>query len=432
MKSTPFQIIVIAVFSVIIAVTFLVLFLSKGNSGGSRQNKVDLSLWGTVPSAYVQAVLGATEADKSGLNVTYKQIDPGSFDGAFIEALASGRGPDAIIIPQDSIISYQDKLYLIPYATISERNFKDTYVGEAELFLSKNGVVGIPFAIDPLVTYWNRDLFSSAGISKPPQYWDEFLRLAESLTKRNDSGSIRRSAVALGESSNITNAKEIISAMALQAGVPITTRSQSDDSVKNTFTSASGTGLQNVVDFYVEFANPVKSVYTWSRALPSSQSMFTQGDLAVYLGFAGELPVIQSKNPNLDFDFTYFPQPRDANNKITFGKVYAVSIVRWSPKAALAIQLAALFGSQAGVKAWSDASGLPPVRRDLLSQKPGNPYAAISYDSALWSRGWLDPNSARTKEIFRNMVENVTSGWMTTAQSVGKASSEMGNLLEGQ
>lgn len=431
MKSTPFQIIVIAVFGILIAVTLLVLFLDKGSGS---QKSVSLSLWGTAPASYVNAVLTATNTDKLGLKIAYKQIDPKDFDQNLIEALASGKGPDAIIIPQDSIVRYQDKLYPIPYGTISQRNFMDTYIGEAELFMSKDGLIGIPFSVDPMVAYWNRDLFSSAGISKPPQYWDEFPRLAESLTERSDSGAIKKSAVSIGEFSNITNAKEIISALAIQAGIPITVRS-STGKITSSFNSANGTNatnIGNVVDFYVEFANPVKSVYTWSRALPNSQSLFTQGDLGVYFGFTSELSVIKAKNPNLDFDLTYFPQLKDSNNKITFGRVYAISIIRWSSKAAAAMQVAMLFGSGAGVKAWSDASGLPPVRRDLLSSKPSDPYAVIYYDSALWSRGWLDPDVSRTKEIFQNMIESVTSGWMTTSQAVNNANTSMGNLLSGK
>lgn len=428
MKSTPFQIIVISVFGVLIVITLIVLFLDKGS--GNSKKAVELSLWGTVPSVNVQAVLTATDADAAGIKVTYKQIDSANFDEQLIESLASGTGPDAIIIPQDSIIRYQDKLYPIPYASLSQRGFMDTYVGEAELFLDTDGILGVPFSIDPLVAYWNRDMFGSAGISQPPQYWDEFLRLAESLTVRGSTNAISKSAVSIGEFSNVTNAKEILSAMALQAGVPITARSVSSGKLESAINLSAN--FQSVVNFYVEFANPVKSVYTWSRSLPNSQAMFTSGDLGVYFGFGSELPKIKAKNPNLDFDITYFPQARNTSSKTTFGRIYAVSAVKWSSKVSSAMQLALIFGSQAGVKAWSESSGLPPVRRDLLSVKPSNPYAVIYYDSALWSKGWLDPDSARTKKIFQDMVESITSGWMTTPQAVNQAAAQMGNLLGGR
>ncbi|HEY9584837.1 MAG TPA: ABC transporter substrate-binding protein [Candidatus Paceibacterota bacterium] len=428
MKSTPFQIILITVFVILIVGAFFLLFLDKGSS--NQRDAVAISLWGVLPESHVQATLQAVNAEKNGLKVSYTQIDQNNFNQRLLEALASGKGPDAIIISQDMIVGYEDKISPISYQSISRRSFMDTYVPEAELFLSKDHVVGIPFAIDPLVTYWNRDIFSSAGISVPPQFWNDFLRLAESLTEKNGQ-VITKSAVSLGEFSNITNAKEIIGAMAFQSGVPIAYRSENGN-VISALTTGGGETIKNVVDFYVEFANPVKSVYSWSRALPNSQSMFAQGNLGVYFGFTSELPAIKAKNPNLDFDLTYFPQPKSSNTKITFGKVYAISATRWSPKAADAMKLALFFGSQAGVKAWSDASGLPPVRRDLLSVTPSDPYAVIYYNSALQARGWLDPSYISTAGIFRDMIESVTSGWMTTSQAVEIAGAKLSNLLGGQ
>ena len=58
---------------------------------------------------------------------------------------------------------------------ISERDFKNTYIEEGELYLAANGILGLPITVDPMVMYWNRDIFSSAAIAAPPSYWDEFL-----------------------------------------------------------------------------------------------------------------------------------------------------------------------------------------------------------------------------------------------------------------
>ena len=106
-----------------------------------------------------------------------QEIPAASFDQTLIEALANGNGPDAIIIPQDSIVHYLDKIEPIPYQSFSQSAFKSAYITKAELFLGGNGVLAVPFSVDPLVMYWNRDLFANAGIAEPPQYWDEFLRL---------------------------------------------------------------------------------------------------------------------------------------------------------------------------------------------------------------------------------------------------------------
>ena len=74
---------------------------------------------------------------------------------------------------QDGIVRNQDKIIEIPYDTISGRDFKNTFIEEGEMYLTENGVLGLPFTIDPMVMYWNRDIFQSVGIANPPEFWDE-------------------------------------------------------------------------------------------------------------------------------------------------------------------------------------------------------------------------------------------------------------------
>ena len=192
------------------------------------------------------------------------------------------------------------------------------------------------------------------------------------------------------------------------------------------------TKLTNVLDFYTEFANPVKAVYSWSRGMPNSQSAFARGDVAVYFDMASQIGNIVDKNPNLDFDVTYFPNPRTTKTKITYGDVLAVSALRSSPNISKAMQVAMLMGSEKGVNAWSTLSGLPPVRRDLLAKKPGTATGAIFYDSVFWANGWLDPDARSTKVMFRDMVENITSGWMTSSQAAGKFNTQLNSLISGK
>jgi ABC-type glycerol-3-phosphate transport system substrate-binding protein len=426
MKSSPFQIIVIAAFSFFIVAGMVALYFTKAR--GSSSETVSLTIWGTVPSVNVMAVVEAVKAEKNGLSVSYVQFPPESFDQSLVEALASFRGPDAVIISQDSIIRLQDKISIIPYETFSQRAFIDTFAPGAELFMSPWGIMGVPFGIDPLVTYWNRDMFASAGIAMPPQHWDDFLRLSEILTKKDSSGKIIQSAVAMGEFSNINNAKAIISAMAMQAGSQFVVR-KSDGSLQNVIDQRA---LVSVLDFYTEFANPRKRVHSWSRGMPRSFDAFARGDAGVYFGFSSEIPYIRARNPNLDFDVTYFPTAREGKSNATFGQVYAVSVLRSSRNQPHAMKLALMFGSAQGVSSWSATLMTPPVRRDLLSQKGKGINDPIFYNSALRARAWLDPDARRTTVLFRDMVENVTSGWHLSGQAVNQFSSQMSNLILGR
>jgi multiple sugar transport system substrate-binding protein len=423
MKSSPFQIILIALFGFFIIVGMVTLYFTKGKERASVQ-PTKVSLWGSAPAAYVNALINAIKAKEQGLEITYKQIAEADFDQSLIEALASGVGPDSVIITQESVTRLQDKLLPISYQVMKSDDYKHSYVTAAEIMLSPWGILALPFGIDPLVAYWNRDIFANAGLAVPPRYWDEFPKLAELLTKKSADGKIAQSAVALGEYSNVNSAKAIISALALEAGTDFVARQANGKLV----TTLNNQMLTDAMDFYTEWANPSKEVYSWSRSMPNSQAAFARGDVAVYFDFASAVGQIKAKNPNLDFDVTYFPTGRNTKNNITFGEVLSIATLKSTKNPAAAVKMAFLFGSAPGAQAWANSTGLPPVRRDLLSTKGSRPYDSVFYDSALWSRSWVDPDSRSTDPLFRDLVENITSGWMTTSQSVNQFRSRLNNL----
>ncbi|OGI92499.1 hypothetical protein A3A09_02435 [Candidatus Nomurabacteria bacterium RIFCSPLOWO2_01_FULL_42_20] len=293
----------------------------------------------------------------------------------------------------------------------------------ADLYLDSRGILGLPVILDPMVMYYNRNLLDSAGVAKPPEFWDEFLTLAPILTKQTTPGLIDTAGVALGTYSNVTNAKEIISAMFLQSGNPVTVLSGAN-LIPNL--SDAGRVTEAVLRFYTEFSNPSKEAYSWNRSFSSSRNAFISENLSVYFGFASELFSLRETNPNLNFDVAKLPQSRTAKTEATFGKLSALAISKntKNPPAALAA-VNALSAPAYGVQ-FAQALSLPPPRRDLLAVIPPSPhYLKTFYRSALISKAWLDPSPEATDLIFKNMIDNIVSGRFTLSQSISEAQKEM-------
>ncbi|MDP3661454.1 MAG: extracellular solute-binding protein [bacterium] len=419
----PFQIILLAVF-VIAAIGGLVAFsLFKGNSGPNGGPAV-LEIWGSFPA---QAFSAAT-ADLSGdeFNLTYTEIRADKFEQAFIEALAAGRGPDAIILPSDLVVRHSDKIVPIPLDTLSERRFKDSFVEATEVFLSTTGTIAVPLAVDPLVAYWNRDRFGAAGIARPPRYWDEVLTLVPKLTLRNRLGQIQISGVSLGEYRNITNAKEILAALFFQSGGKLVSR---------TIEGGFGVSLDDFANagsalgFFTEFANPVKKLYTWNRGLPPSRDMFASGDLALYFGFASEYAGLREKNPHLNMSATPFPQTRDSKLVVSFGKAWGIAALKTSKNPAGAMRLGFALADSARAQKLAEALGTVPPLRALLERKQESAAKSVFYEAALQARGFLDPNPTETTKLFQAVVEDITGGRGQLTSGVGDLRSGLERLL---
>ncbi|MFC1731326.1 extracellular solute-binding protein [candidate division KSB1 bacterium] len=432
-KLSTFQIIVTGGF-VFFTVIGILLFAGFGGTGGGGANVGQVTVWGTHDDRIINSILNELSFDDSRFDqVTYIEKDSRSYDEELVEALASGNGPDIFFLEQDTILRHKDKISPIPYNVMSEREFKDTFIEEGELFLSVDGIIALPFIIDPMILYWNRDHYAQAGISRPPQFWDELLSLSLNgvLTTRGEGGAILKSAFSIGEYQNIAHAKELLSTIMLQAGGSPTIKNE-DGSLSSGLLRRFNDGqtpTENTLRFYTDFANPAKSVYTWNRALPEAKQTFVSGILSNYIGFASELPSIREKNANLNFDVALVPQVRSSGNSITYGKLTGLAITEASPNIAGAMQIALALTKDLALQKVSEEISLAPVSRTLLLERPSDPFKAIFADSALQSRAWLDPNANDTDLIFKTMIESVVSGRARVNEAVNTANQELENLL---
>lgn len=426
---STFKIVVTSIFAVSIVLGLAMFALSRGSDTELTANLV---VWGTVSEdVFKNAYDSSSIKQNKNVTVSYVQKNISSFDTEFIEALADGRGPDVVILREDFLYKHRNRFFLIPYTSFSERAFKDRFIEQSEMFLTPEGIVAFPFMVDPLVLYWNRDLFSNANIAQPPQYWDELSSLVPKLTKKDSSGSILQSTIAFGEYRNISNAKEVLSMLFFQAGTPITSRTK--DRVISTLNESFGYPVvpsQSAINFYTQFSNPTSPLYSWNRSLPTSLNMFLSGNSAMYIGFASEIKGIQQRNSNLNFDVTLVPQIRNTPKKVVFGHMYALAVVKQSKQITAAFTFLGALTDTSSAKALEPFTNLPPVRRDMLSTKPTSAYMDVFYTSALISKSWIDPDPGLTNNSMKELVESVTSGRSRPSEALVRFSEELNIQLQ--
>ncbi|MBC7836941.1 extracellular solute-binding protein, partial [Acetobacteraceae bacterium] len=339
---STFQIIVLGIFVALILIGVGVFAASGGFVSGTDVGKV--TIWGTTDIDEMQAVLDTLRpADQAFQDVVYIEKDPATYTAELINAMAAGGGPDLFLVSLSQINSFSDKILTIPYSEVSQGSFINAFIDEGQLFLGPQGALALPFIVDPLVMYWNRDLFSSAGIANHPLYWNDFLSLAPKVSSLDGISAVKRSAVALGVWSNIANAKEILSNLFLQAGDRIISRDVEGKLVAVLGDRAQGATTDpasSALRFYTEFANPSKTSYSWNRSLPKSNDMFASGDLAVYFGFASELRIFAARNPNLRYSVALIPQIEGNGTRSTFARLTGLAIPRTSRNVIGALEVA--------------------------------------------------------------------------------------------
>lgn len=425
MKSSAFQYIVLTVFGFLGLLGVLIFAGLIPIGGGQAKYEGEVLVWGFVPDAQMAGVVSElnTENQKT-FTVRYEYIDRQKFENELINALARGDGPDLVVFPNDLIIKQGDKLMPIPYDSYPERVFRDTFAEAGDIFLNKDGVLALPLYADPLIMYWNKDLFTNAGLANYPKNWVDFLNLSNKLTNKDNKGNIFQSAVAMGTYRNISNAKEVMLTLLLQVGDGVISRTiGTNGEAYKPIIGTNARATESALNFYTEFSNPAKVSYSWNQSLPNSKDMFGEGKLAVYFGMASEYGNISESNPHLNFDVAVIPQGDDSMKRITYADVVGVAVTKASKIPTTAVKaLYSLTNNNYGNQI-AKLMFLPSLRRDVLSIIETDPIAAAFNDSALISQTWYDPDSSGSDSIFNAIIDSVISGRqsMTLALTDAKA-----------
>ena len=421
----PFQIVLLGVF-VFLAFLSLVLLSQYERSPSAQELTFGdrVLIWGTLDRDVFELVFrNATQEDKSFQVVEYREVDARTFDDELVNAIAEGRSPDMIVLPAESLVKHRAKLLPIPYDTFDLATFRTTFVDGAEIFARPDGLYAIPFAVDPLLLYWNRDIFASNGLAQAPRSWEEVVAtVVPRITIRDNNRNILRSAIAFGEFRNVLHAKQVLMMLAIQSGSDLVSEDERGYRVNlNSSSVGVRTPLDASLQFFTDFSNANSPIYSWNRAMSDDKNAFVAGDLALYFGMGSEAQNIDKKNPNLNFDVTGVPQGASATALRTYGTFYGFAIPRASQNPNGAYAAAQRLSLTKYADELARNLNMAPVRRDLLSAGDSDPYRRAMLQSALIARTWLDPDPEASSAIFMRMVEDVVSNRRRISAAVGDA-----------
>ncbi len=434
-SSSPFQIILIGVF-IFAAVIGVIIFAAYTNS--SNNSAVKATIWGTESEDDFKNLMAIVDPQKKAMDVVYVQKNVDTFESEFVNALAEGSGPDLVLIDDSKLFSWKAKLQPLSFKTLPQRTFADTFIDSANTFVTADGVYALPFNVDPLVMYWNKTMFSDAGIVLPPQTWQDLTSEIPKLTQRTDRSEIIKSTVALGESSNIDHSKEIFINLMLQGGNNLIQFDPNTSRYVSTANTASASGVnvfEAATNFYTSFSDPNNERYSWNKSLVSSRDAFVAGNLAVYFGYASEYPILQRKNPNLNFDVAVMPQDADRAAGVqatSYAKINALALVKQSRNQSAAISMMTQLVAAGAQKELIKITNLPSARRDLLSiSDVTNAYTDVFAKAAIQSKTWIDPSPTATDSIFRELIDNITTGKVSGSEARNTLNQKLEALIAG-
>lgn len=159
-------------------------------SGGSSEapaqsGPVTLSMsgWSLSTTPEFQALADKFHEENPDITIEVKEYDSSNYDTLMTADLAAGSGPD--IITQKNLktfITYQAGGQL---ADVSDVELPGD-IGGAQAFEVDGATWAVPYRQDSWVLFYNKDLFTQAGVAEPDGSWtwDDYEKAAEQLTSK--------------------------------------------------------------------------------------------------------------------------------------------------------------------------------------------------------------------------------------------------------
>ena len=434
MKLRPFELALVVIFIVLAIGSLLILANYSPSSGGDDEGVVvhgSVQIWGTLPQEAVNTVISElSDQNEQYRNVTYKYYNEQTFDTELLNALADGRGPDAILVSHERLVDMKRRIQPLSYESFPLRDVRNLYVDGAEIFALNDGIYAYPIAVDPLMMYWNRDILGTQGFLQAPQSWESLVNsVFPKVIERGFDRSIQRSVVAMGEYGNVRNSYGIISALLVQGGSLGVTQDEKGRFVVQIQNSVSGSDpLRAAADFYTRFSQPSNTLYSWNRSFGEDRQQFVAEDLALYFGYASEGNVIERINPNLNFDIAEIPQGANATVRRTYAKFYGISLLSSADNYAGALAVMGRFASASVADRIAIESDMVPVFRSSVSLGSNDNYGRVAYSSASIAMGWLNPDIEATNAIFETMTRDINEN----VRDVDGAASDAANRIRNE
>ena len=404
-----------------------VLLVSAGcNSGGSSAKTVTLNVWGVFETSDNMApFIQAYQQAHPNVRISYTEKNVATYEQDLINALASGNGPDVYEIHNDWLPSYQDKLVAAPSSIIALKDYQTAFldVVKNDFVTSDGKIFAMPLTVDSLGLYYNKDILGAAGIATPPKTWNDLQADVKAVTKLNHAGTFTQSGVAMGTTSNIGSATDIMYELLLQNSPAYYTSDFSRSTLDQATQTSGGQVFPAVkaLNFYTSFSNPASDVYTWNQNSNYSIDAFANGQLAFLYGYSFTRDTILQKAPNLNFDVTAVPQPDGNIIPVNFANYWGFGVSKQSQNPNYGWDFIKSMATKSSLTSYYQRHNLPSSRRDIIASQISDPVIGTFALADLTAKSFYKKDADKIDAIISKMIDDVILRGATTAASVSTA-----------
>jgi ABC-type glycerol-3-phosphate transport system substrate-binding protein len=406
---------------------------SPGKDVKEKLAPIELNYWRVFDDVDAfDDVIAAYSQLHPNITINYRKFRFEEYEQALLEALAEDRGPDIFTVSEGWIKEYESKIapmppeitlaYQFTKGTIKKEiayelrttpspslreikaDFADTVYEDVVL---DGKVYGLPMSLETLIMLYNKDILNKSGIAQTPKTWKAFQEAVQKSTRFDTEGNIIQSGAALGTAYNIDRNFDVISILMMQNGANMT-----DASGRTTFSVNTqdkyNPGIE-ALRFYLDFASPVKSVYSWNADMSHSFDAFLSGNLAFTFGYNYHIPSVKSRAPKLNLGIAPIPQI-NPDNPVNYANYWVEGVSKKSAYIDEAWDFIIFATNKYNVGSFLERTQRPTALKELLSTQTDDEELYPTSIQMLTATNWYQgQNQPAAEEAFKDMIDELPS-----------------------
>ena len=385
---------------------------------------ITLEYWGVWDTPeQMSKVITAYQATHPTIKVNYRNFRYDEYESKLLAAAWDNRVPDIFMIPSVDLKKYQAKLSSMPKVvkipitqvqgtikkesittlqtvnSLSLQDIKEKFVQVVnDDVVIENKIYGLPYSVDTLVTFYNSDLLTQAGIPEPAKDLDELVEQIEKsgLSKIGTNNQVYQAGVALGGTDNIPRFFDILSALWMENDVKL--QGDEFDPLKDV---TSAKRFADILTFYTYFADPTKAVYSWTEDLPNAFELFAQGKLAYFFGYSYHADELRKRGVQFNWDLENFPQTRGAEGDRYYANYWLNVVAKNSPNQDAAWNFVQSVTTDPSlVNQYLEPNNKPTALRSLIKKQLENDQTRVFASQVLQADNWYAGYNAAQAEVY--------------------------------
>ncbi|WP_198663619.1 sugar ABC transporter substrate-binding protein [Jiangella endophytica] len=392
---------------------------SDDDTAGGGSAEVTVWMYPVIPDqdasiAFWDQVEADFEAENEDIDLTIEQQPWEGKDEKIATAIASGQGPDLVLLTPDQTLQYQVSGGLKPLDGAVEDD-RDAYLPSAlDVVTFEDELYGVPIYHTSTTTAYNTTVLEAAGITEPPATWDDVLAAAPALAANGVS-------VLDYSGSPETTLNLTFYPLLWQAGGTIFTEDGSDVA----FDGPEGlAALQFLLDLQAAGGLPADAA---TKTNLVDGGPLTTG--ATAMTYAITLPDIEIMRTSLGAENVAVGAPLIGEEQVSFGIPGVLALTSITDDEDAAYEVASYIAGPDVSAALNAEAGTFPARTDVDAPTGDDALTPLS-DALQYARpGEVQPTSRQVMAVLSAQLQAALQGSKSPEDALADAAAEARDLI---